>query len=300
MAFLKGSDPSLAASTVVLSAHLDHTGVRPSGEGRPDQQRRLRQRDRQRDSPRSGARARRAAGAAEALDPGRARDRRGEGPARVRLLRPPPGEGRGTDGRQRQPRHARLPGGERPTSSRSGPRTRRSTRSCGTAAAGVGYTLSPDPMPDENIFVRSDQYSFVKKGVPAVYLMPGWTAADPGVNGAKVFEGFLASHYHQPSDDLSLPMDLRGRRALHAPQPRDRARHRRRVGRADVEAGQLLRQDLRRHPVTGVTGREPPDVAPAGRRPRRRWPTVPSPLTFDRPRHRVGSSLCREIAGARW
>ena len=76
------------------------------------------------------------------------------------------------------------------------------------AATGLGYTLSPDPMPEENIFVRSDQYSFVKQGVPAVYLVPGWTAADPAVNGAKVFEGFLTSHYHQPSDDLSLPMDL--------------------------------------------------------------------------------------------
>jgi Zn-dependent M28 family amino/carboxypeptidase len=76
------------------------------------------------------------------------------------------------------------------------------------AVADVGYTLSPDPMPEENIFVRSDQYSFVKRGVPAVYLVPGFTAEDPAVNGQQVFGGFLASHYHRPSDDLSLPMDL--------------------------------------------------------------------------------------------
>jgi len=63
-------------------------------------------------------------------------------------------------------------------------------------------------MPEENIFVRSDQYSLVKQGVPAVYLMPGFTAKDPKVNGQQVFGGFLASHYHQPGDDLSLPMDL--------------------------------------------------------------------------------------------
>lgn len=76
------------------------------------------------------------------------------------------------------------------------------------AAADAGYTLSPDPMPEENIFVRSDQYSLVKQGVPAVALMPGLTAKDPAVKGPQVLGEFLASHYHKPSDDLSLPMDL--------------------------------------------------------------------------------------------
>jgi Zn-dependent M28 family amino/carboxypeptidase len=77
------------------------------------------------------------------------------------------------------------------------------------AAAGrAGLTLGPDPMPEENIFVRSDQYSFVKQGVPAVYLMPGWSATDPAVKGPEVFREFLSKHYHQPGDDLSLAMDL--------------------------------------------------------------------------------------------
>jgi hypothetical protein len=76
------------------------------------------------------------------------------------------------------------------------------------AVGELGYTLSPDPLPDENVFVRSDQYSLVKQGVPAVYLMPGFMAADPAVNGQRVFGTFLKTHYHKPSDDLSLPMDL--------------------------------------------------------------------------------------------
>jgi Zn-dependent M28 family amino/carboxypeptidase len=63
-------------------------------------------------------------------------------------------------------------------------------------------------MPEQTIFVRSDQYSFVKQGIPAVYLMPGFTAVDPSVNGQQIFGSFLAQHYHKPSDDLSLPMDL--------------------------------------------------------------------------------------------
>jgi len=70
-----------------------------------------------------------------------------------------------------------------------------------------GLTVSPDPMPEENIFVRSDQYSFVKQGVPSVYLMPGFTSADPAMNAKEIFQTFLQTHYHQPSDDLSLPMD---------------------------------------------------------------------------------------------
>ena len=42
-----------------------------------------------------------------------------------------------------------------------------------------------------------------------MYLDPGFTAADPKVHGREVFESFLNGHYHQPSDDLSLPMDLK-------------------------------------------------------------------------------------------
>jgi hypothetical protein len=38
--------------------------------------------------------------------------------------------------------------------------------------------------------------------------MPGFTAKDPSVNGQEVFGRFLSAHYHKPSDDLSLPMDL--------------------------------------------------------------------------------------------
>jgi hypothetical protein len=75
------------------------------------------------------------------------------------------------------------------------------------AARLAGLTLIPDPMPEENLFVRSDQYSFVRKGVPAVFLVPGFTSSDPGVNGRALFGEFLAKHYHQPSDDLTRPVD---------------------------------------------------------------------------------------------
>ena len=69
------------------------------------------------------------------------------------------------------------------------------------------FELSPDPMPEEVIFIRSDQYSFVKKGVPSVFLVPGHTSTDKDIDGGALQREFNKKHYHQPSDDLSLPID---------------------------------------------------------------------------------------------
>ncbi|UZK65496.1 M28 family metallopeptidase [Sphingomonas sp. M1-B02] len=70
------------------------------------------------------------------------------------------------------------------------------------AAAKMGVSLSPDPMPQENTFVRSDHYSFVKAGVPAVLLATGFKNG-----GEKATRGFLKTHYHQVTDDIALPFD---------------------------------------------------------------------------------------------
>lgn len=70
-----------------------------------------------------------------------------------------------------------------------------------------GFILSPDPMPDERIFIRSDQYSFVRKGVPATYLKPGFSSTDPEVDTAARAKDHRLNHYHRPSDDLSRPVD---------------------------------------------------------------------------------------------
>ncbi len=60
-----------------------------------------------------------------------------------------------------------------------------------------GLTLSPDPDPDQGVFTRSDHYNFVKQGVPAIYLNPGFA------NGGESAQAeFLEMHYHQPSDEL--------------------------------------------------------------------------------------------------
>lgn len=75
------------------------------------------------------------------------------------------------------------------------------------AIAKEDFQLTPDPMPEEVIFIRSDQYSFVKQGVPSVFLVPGFTSADPSIDGEKLWRGFLQTFYHQPSDDLSRTVD---------------------------------------------------------------------------------------------
>lgn len=69
------------------------------------------------------------------------------------------------------------------------------------------FVLAPDPIPEEVLFIRSDQYSFVKQGVPSVFLVPGFTSTDPEINGGALFSEHLQTHYHQPSDDLSRPIE---------------------------------------------------------------------------------------------
>ena len=75
------------------------------------------------------------------------------------------------------------------------------------AVAAEKLALTPDPVPEEVLFIRSDQYSFVRQGVPSVFLVPGFTSTDPAVDGAATFQEHLATHYHRPSDDSSRPVD---------------------------------------------------------------------------------------------
>ncbi len=70
------------------------------------------------------------------------------------------------------------------------------------AAEKLQVALSPDPMPEEGVFTRSDHYMFVKQGVPAVFLTTGRANG-----GDAAWKDYLANHYHQPSDDMSLKID---------------------------------------------------------------------------------------------
>ncbi len=63
-----------------------------------------------------------------------------------------------------------------------------------------GITVTPDPMPEENAFVRSDHYAFVKKGVPALMIMGGPAGeVDQWIARMKKW---IETDYHAPSDTI--------------------------------------------------------------------------------------------------
>ena len=79
-----------------------------------------------------------------------------------------------------------------------------------TATQYIGIQFTPDPLPEEVRFVRSDQFSFVKEGIPALALKAGTISSDPNIDGGKELDNFLKNHYHQPTDDLNLPFSNEG------------------------------------------------------------------------------------------
>ncbi|HSN25130.1 MAG TPA: M28 family peptidase [Kofleriaceae bacterium] len=70
------------------------------------------------------------------------------------------------------------------------------------AARAAGLMLSPDPSPEQVYFIRSDQYSFVKRGIPSVFVGAGVldVHGSPEAN-RKLNEQWEEQHYHQPSDE---------------------------------------------------------------------------------------------------
>ena len=73
------------------------------------------------------------------------------------------------------------------------------------AAQLFGVRVQPDPEPLRNVFIRSDQYNFIRHGVPALKLDVGF---DPGSPEQKIFKDWLTNRYHAPSDDIAQPVDL--------------------------------------------------------------------------------------------
>jgi hypothetical protein len=73
------------------------------------------------------------------------------------------------------------------------------------AAERMHLAISPDPMPEEVVFIRSDQYSFVRQGVPAVFPVPGFKSDDPKIDPTAIFKNWEKIRYHHPSDDMEQP-----------------------------------------------------------------------------------------------
>lgn len=198
---IEGSDPTLTAQTVVLSAHLDHVGVGAPVKG---------------DTIYNGAMDN-AIGVSMLLEIAKAIEESGKRPRRSLLFVALTAEEKGLIGSDYFAHFPTVPkgsivadvnfdmpiltyplvdlvvlGGER---SSIGPVV-------AAAAKAEGLGVVPDPAPEEMFFVRSDHYSFVQAGIPAVSIDTG-----PGGTGAMAARKFLDENYHKPSDQIDLPFD---------------------------------------------------------------------------------------------
>ncbi|HTK28970.1 MAG TPA: M28 family metallopeptidase [Vicinamibacterales bacterium] len=73
------------------------------------------------------------------------------------------------------------------------------------AVAGhLDLRVQADPEPQRNRFIRSDQYSFIKAGIPALAMKVGYEENSPE---AAIARKWTAERYHAPSDDLNQPID---------------------------------------------------------------------------------------------
>ena len=201
LAILPGTDPALANEYVLLMAHLDHIGADETKKG---------------DKIYNGAMDN-ATGTATLLEVARAMALSPDKPKRSILFAAVTAEEKGLLGAQYLAKNPVLGAGkivgvvnlDMPVllydftdviafgseHSTLGPIVQR-------AGAGMNVALSADPLPQEGLFTRSDHYRFVQEGIPSVFLMTGF--AGPG---REKFTGFLATHYHQPGDQMDLPFD---------------------------------------------------------------------------------------------
>ena len=200
---LRGSDPTLAAEHVVLMGHLDHLGIRP--DAKPGE-----------DAIYNGA-LDNAAGVATMLEAARQFAAQPVRPKRSVLFIANTGEERGLLGADYFANHPTVAAASivglvdldmpvllYPFTDVTAFGADHSTIGAAVAEAGrsMGISVSPDPMPQEAIFTRSDHYQFVRKGVPAVLLMTGYA------NGGKAqWEAYMSKIYHSPQDDLSQKID---------------------------------------------------------------------------------------------
>jgi Peptidase family M28 len=87
----------------------------------------------------------------------------------------------------------------------------------GDEASAVARLLGDEPQadlePERNTFVRSDQYSFIRRGIPSLALRFGY---DKGSPEESIATRWRAVRYHAPSDDLAQPVDKQAAGAFDA------------------------------------------------------------------------------------
>jgi hypothetical protein len=194
---LPGSDPVLAKEVVLLSAHLDHLGIKDGTEG---------------DRIYNGAMDN-AAGVATMLEVARAFATSPDRPKRTVAFVALTAEEKGLLGSEYLAKYP-LPAGYRFVADVNldepmltydftdviayGAEHSTIGEAVARAARSMGITVSPDPEPEQNYFVRSDHYSFVKEGVPGISFGTGFASG-----GKVALDAYQADRYHRVADDMS-------------------------------------------------------------------------------------------------
>jgi len=201
VALLRGSDPKLAQEYVVLTGHLDHLGVGVPGAG---------------DSVFNGAMDN-ASGVSSLIETARILAERR--PKRSVLFVIVTGEEKGLLGSYYWTRRPTVPLGQVAANVNVDmvlpiiPLTNMVVHGVDESTLGdlarsearaAGIEILPDPEPRRNLFIRSDQFNFIRAGVPAIALS---AAAVPGSPQDTLLKAWTRDRYHEPSDDLSQPMD---------------------------------------------------------------------------------------------
>lgn len=76
------------------------------------------------------------------------------------------------------------------------------------AAEHLKIAIGTDPIPEQVLFIRSDHFSFVRQGVPSLFIKSGFQTGDPAKDGAAINAGYRRDLYHKPNDDMSQPFDF--------------------------------------------------------------------------------------------
>ena len=208
---LRGSDPKLKDEVVIYSAHHDHLGI-----GQPDETG---------DRIYNGA-LDNGAGVAQVLAIAKALAALPEPPRRSVLVLFVAGEEKGLLGSEYYSRHPTFPAGKIAANINYdggnifGKELELAYIGLGKSsldgvvkalAAQQGRTVVGDQFPDHGSFYRSDQFSFAKIGVPAIYLDLGSKFKDKPADWAKQkIEEYEENDYHQPSDELKPAWDFTG------------------------------------------------------------------------------------------
>ncbi len=82
------------------------------------------------------------------------------------------------------------------------------SESIGMAADHLGMKIGPDPIPQQVLFIRSDHFSFVRQGIPALFIKSGFETGDPGRDGSAINAEWRRQMYHTPRDEPDQAFDF--------------------------------------------------------------------------------------------